>query len=201
MARPAPASRGFTLVEILVVIAIMSALIAMVASAVSRAGPAKNRLVCMNNLRQMGGLLAAASLEGRTRAIPGAGYLLQLRARGEVLEGDERVFFCPQDPAFEETGKPGLSARYARLDLERPPEGLCSYRVRDFRRFPVRPDSPRREPVAVCPHHADGVAVLYADGTAAFLGREALGLRPEDAVVIGPSSPVEFLRMFPEPAR
>jgi hypothetical protein len=155
----------------------------------------------MNNLRQMGGLLLSLSIDGKARPIPGPGYLLQLRPRGEVLEGDERVFLCPQDPAFAESGKAGFEARYARLDPEHPADGLCSYLVRDFRRFPLRPDSPRKEAVAACPHHSDGVVVLYADATVAWLDREALGIAPKEPVVIGPDAAAEFLRMFPGPAK
>lgn len=189
---------GFTLVEILVVISIIAALIGLVASAVSRAGPAKNRLVCTNNLRNMGALLQTLAMDGKARPIPGPGYLLQLRQRGEILQGDERVFLCPQDPAFAESGRPGFEARYARLDLERPGEGLCSYVVRDFRLHPLRADSPRKEPVACCPHHGEGVVVLYADGSVLFIDREKAGVEPGAAVPVGPSSPAEDLRVFPE---
>jgi len=189
---------GFTLVEILVVMAIMAALMAMVSSALVQGPIAKNRLVCMNNLRQIGALSSAAGLDGKVKRHPGAGYLLQFRARGQVLEGDEAVFLCPNDPAFEASGKPGFSARYSSLDLDRAPADLCSYLVRDWKRCPLPIDSPRKEPVAACPHHAEGVMVLYHDGSVRFLDREMLGIAPKVPFVFGPGSPVEDLRVFAE---
>ncbi len=200
LTRPAAAAaKGFTLVEILVVITIMAALMAMVSSALVRAPRAKNKLVCMNNLRNLGALVTAAGIDGKVKRHAGPGYLLQFRARGQVLEGDESTFLCPNDPAIEAAGKPGFSARYASLDLDRVPPDLCSYLVRDWKRCPLALDSPRKEPVAACPHHAEGATVLYQDGSVKFLDRAALGLGPEEAVSFGPGSPSEDLRVFPEP--
>jgi prepilin-type N-terminal cleavage/methylation domain-containing protein len=197
LARRAAGERGFTLVEILVVMAIMAALMAMVASAVVRAPTAKNKLVCTNNLRQLGALMASAAIDGKVKRHTGAGYLVQFRAKGQVLEGDEAVFLCPQDDAFAASGRPGFSARYASLDLDRVPSDLCSYLVRDWKRSPVAADSPRKEPVAACPHHREGVTVLYQDGSVRFLDREVLGIDPKDPIVFGPGSPSEDLRVFP----
>jgi prepilin-type N-terminal cleavage/methylation domain-containing protein len=196
VARPV-GSKGFTLVEILVVITIMAALMAMVTSALVRAPAAKNRLVCMNNLRQFGVLAMEAGIDGRVKRYPGPGYLLQFRATGKVLEGDEAVFLCPNDAAFDASGKPGFAARYGSLDLDRVPADLCSYVVREWKRSPLLVDSPRKEPVAACPHHADGVPVLYHDASVRFLDRAFLGLAPEDPIVLGPGSPCEDLRVFP----
>ena len=201
MARPSTpgaSAAGFTLVEILVVITIMAALMAMITSALVQAPLAKNKLVCQNNLRQVGALILAAATDGKVKRIAGAGYLVQFRAKGQVLEGDESIFLCPQDPAFDASGKPGFSARYASLDLDRVPGDLCSYLVRDWKRAPVAVDSSRKEPLAACPHHSRGVTVLYQDGSVKFLDREMLGVDPKAPIVFGPGSPCEDLRVFPE---
>jgi len=201
LTRPAgapPAAQGFTLVEILVVMAIMAALMAMVSTTLVQGPKAKNKLVCTNNLRQVGALITTAAIDGKAKRYAGAGYLLQFRTKGQVLEGDEAVFFCPFDPAFAAAGKPGFSARYAALDLDHPPADLCSYLVRDWKRCPLALDSPRKEPVAACPHHSEGVTVLYQDGSVRFLDREMLGIAPKDPILFGPGSPCEDLRVFPE---
>ncbi|MEN6408051.1 MAG: DUF1559 domain-containing protein [Thermoguttaceae bacterium] len=62
-------SFGFTLVELLVVITIISMLIGLLLPAVQSAREAGRRATCMNNQRQLA--LAMASLEGRSGHFPG----------------------------------------------------------------------------------------------------------------------------------
>ena len=194
--RPAT-QRGFTLVEILVVITIIAALIGMVAAVIPRAVVANRKVQCQSNLRNIGGVLMERLVNGKMGSRGGPAMLLQAYTLALIREGDERVFLCPNDPAWEESGKPGFSGRYRRIDLDHPDPALCSYRVRDTKRFPLRSDSTRKEPLAACPHHEDGVTVLYDDGSVQFLDRAALGLGPKDPVVVGPGSPAEVLRVFP----
>src|SRR6185503_6806499 len=81
------------------------------------------------------------------------------------------------------------------VDLAHAPRALCSYAVRDFKRFPVDPVSTDPEVIAACIHHRRGAVVLYAGGDAQFVALAELGLSSDDDKTVGPDSKSPVLRV------
>jgi prepilin-type processing-associated H-X9-DG protein len=104
--------RAFTLVELLVILGIITALIAILLPTISRVREQANRVKCASNLRTIGHALTMYAQ--RYGYYPGGslanyGYAWPVRLRA-MLGGDQKVFYCPsQDPRCEWTsGAPGL---------------------------------------------------------------------------------------------
>lgn len=82
--------RGFTLTELLVVVALIALLVAVLLPVVQNARRAAQRTVCISNLRQIG--LAVRMYRDDYQELPP--YLSAVRS----YVGDLRVFVCPVDP-------------------------------------------------------------------------------------------------------
>ena len=79
MAISRPRTGGFTLVEMLVVIAIIGILMGLVMPAVNIAREAGRRLTCKNNLKQLG--LAAQQHVAKTGYFPSSGWGVEVDRR------------------------------------------------------------------------------------------------------------------------
>src|SRR5262245_25950288 len=96
---------GFTLVELLVVVAIIAVLMALVLPAVQKAREAAARTQCLNNVRQIG--LAVLNFESGFRKLPSPGEGLDPSAKGnKVYEKHSTpthlLPYIDQDPLYRE---------------------------------------------------------------------------------------------------
>ena len=123
MRRQRTSKRGFTLVELLVAIAIIAILIAILLPVVIAAKRQANQVVCQSNLRQLGIAMALYAQDSRyfpndvlaihySTPVAGNAVTWPVRLRN-ILRGNQKVFYCPaQDPKCMWTDDaPGVDVR------------------------------------------------------------------------------------------
>jgi prepilin-type processing-associated H-X9-DG protein len=165
------------------------------------------RTTCANNLKQLGTVLVADSVERGWPEDRGAGFLLRLYVRNKKIRGDVKVFKCPQDDrAPWDAGSEEHLAQFESLDprLTDWPDHITSYAGRDPIRFPIPDDPEVNQPIACDRHafHDGGVNVLFFDGKVEFIEWADPELRTtEDDFELGPDGPkfLEALCFRPSP--
>jgi len=198
--------RGFTLVEILVVITIIAALISIVAAVIPKAAAANRKVQCANNLKNIGGMLQERAITKGMGTRGGSAMLLQTYTLGLIRKGDEKVFLCPGDIIIrgQNLDDQEFRKRYESIDLAKIDPLLISYAGRNRKTHPLRPDSREKQGWAVdCQgddgktgHHQGGVNILYDDSSVVFLDNEALGVGLDDPIVVGVDSTIEELKKY-----
>lgn len=148
-------SRGFTLVELLVVMAIIAILVALLLPAVQQASEAARRTGCKNNLKQLG--LALQNYESTHRTFP-PGYV----ARGVL----------PRDPASNETGSGFAWSTFLLPVLDQSP----LFQVLQFRQDAIDPVNiavaATNVTVFQCPSDGGPASFTVSDGVGSYaLGR------------------------------
>jgi prepilin-type N-terminal cleavage/methylation domain-containing protein len=195
---------GFTLIEIMVVIAIIAGLIGTVAIIVPQMQEKQKRFTCQNNLSQLGGIFVAERTEksGKPK-YDGQALWLSWRANAsKIREGQEGVLICPGDNGIAAADTQEAKDKYTNVDLKNPPTDLCSYAARDFSAYPLSNESKkvqiigcdRNGPDGRVAHHKNGLNAVFDDGAARFVEREELGISGDDPIVVGPESSNEMLK-------
>lgn len=198
-------AQGFTLIEIMVVIAIIAGLVTTVAIVVPKMQEQQRKTGCLNNLSQLGQVYLMQAQENRAKAQKYSGVALWLSYRknaSEIKRGDERSLICPGDqgvalPETEEDKK-----KWDNVDLDNPASDLCSYTARDFKNYPLNIESPNKEIIGSDRQGADqrsmmhkgGLVCCYEHGDAQFVTREELGINTENPIVVGPEAENPMLK-------
>ena len=198
--------RGFTLVEILVVITIIAALISIVAAVIPKAAAANRKVQCANNLKNIGAMLQERAITKGLGMRGGSAMLLQTYTLGLIKRGDEKVYLCPGDVIIrgQNLDDQEFKKRYEHIDLNKIDPLLISYAGRNRKNHKLLPDSRDKQGWGVdCQgddgksgHHQGGVNILYEDSSVVFLDNEALGVGVEDPIVVGPDSTIEELQKY-----
>ena len=196
--------RGFTLIEILVVITIIAALIGLVSAVVPKAQNASRKIQCANNLKNIGTMLVERSTAKGLGMRGGSAMLLQTYTLGMIRKGDEKVFLCPGDPRQQQLDDADFRKRYDAIDLNHIDPDIISYAGRNRKLYPIKSDSREKQAWACdCQgvdgrsgHHPGGLNILYDDGSVVFTDHEALGVTVDDPIVIGNESSIPLLKQF-----
>lgn len=198
-------AQGFTLIEIMVVIAIIAGLIGTVAIIVPQMQEKQKRFTCASNLSQLGGIFIIERSEkhGKPKFDGTALWLSWRKDTSKIKQGQENILICPGDGGISPADNPAQVAKYDDIDLKNPPNDMCSYAARDFSTFPLKVESPavqvigcdRNGPDGRTAHHKDGLNIVFEDGSTKFFDREALGITdPKGDIVVGPEATSEQLK-------
>ena len=190
--------KGFTLIEILVVVTIIGVLAGLVVVLIPKGQFEAKKTECMSNVRGLVGLIATSG------NIPtkwgGANLILHLGPKGE-LEGEDRLktLFCPGD-LQENFSEAGGGEAYKALDLKKKDQygHLTSYAGRDQTNKECRTSSTQSK-IIICDdsedhHDKKGFVVGFADGSAKFRHKfQDWEIDVKSPVSIGDGSPIKEL--------
>jgi len=198
-------AQGFTLIEIMVVIAIIAGLVTTVAIVVPKMQESQRQLTCTNNLSQLGQVYLMQAQENRAKAQKYSGVALWLSYRKngtDIKRGDERVLICPGDQGVPLPENDEEKKKWDNVDLMNPPNDLCSYAARDFQNYPINVENPNKEMIGCdrqgndqkTSHHKGVIICVFEAGDAAKMSREELGINSESPIVIGPEAENKLLK-------
>ncbi len=203
---------GFSLIEILVVIAIISLLATLGVRAALNAREAGTVTKCRDNLHQIGQVMLLyhdQRNKGHWPKESGIRFLLKLHSAGELSKRNSETFLCPGTQDVNDTGssgEPGSSYD----DWESLDSSTISYAGRDQQGSPIKGNNLSEIIIAADDNegranHSFVTNYVYADGsTDSFDIKSDIGisLLAEDpgmekgGLPVGPDSPFEPLRVL-----
>lgn len=199
------ARRGFTLIEILVVITIIAAIISIAVPIYTSVQDTKNVTLCKSNLRSIGN--AIQLYHNRFRSYPrtssGLQFLLE-PLKTKIVDLNEKtirnMYVCPGDDDAASAVGPGVVEAYQ--DLENIDPAAVSYAGRNTKDYPLRRKNAGAEVIACDAGgpdgrvfiHRDKINVLYLDQSVQDIDVVKLPNADPAAFEVGPNSPLEALR-------
>ena len=192
--------RGFTLIEVLVVITIIATIAGLVTLLIPRARNKTNEVVCQQHVKELVGLLESAGTS-RYPNHSGPNLILWLVARGQIAGRDTLGnLFCPGDQQ-ESLADVGVAA-YDQLDLNRQGEygALTSYAARNQRDRNDRARKGSIPPVVLVAddsedhHNNQGIVVGLTGGIARWRDKlDDYELNRDEPLIIGEGSSIPEL--------
>ncbi len=209
---------GFTLIEIMIVMAIIVTLVGLVSVGVPKILEHQDKLKCQNNLKEIGQLLITRRSDKGWPSDRGAGFLLRSFLEETELQKNPEVYICPGDDAHafkdlsSEDYRDELLKLLEKYDGNKPenrmnsalPENMISYAGR-LRAVPKEGND--KVPLA-CDrqgefgeemHHKGGINVLYEGGGVSFRERDYFDIADDtETITIGASGKLEDLGYQPD---
>jgi len=163
--------KGFTLIEILVVVTIIGVLAGLVVVLIPRGQQEQIKIECTNNQKQFVGLLQLAD---KAYDFAGPNMILYFVKKEDIKGENLSVLFCPGDPRDSFEGAGGVDA-YKDLDLKAHQyDHLTSYAGRDQENKDCRAAKATSDPlIMTCDdsedhHDKKGFVCGYNDGRVTF---------------------------------
>lgn len=201
--------RGFTLIEILVVITIIGLLMSLAVPAYSNIQEKARVNACQQNLKQIATNLTLWRSRKDQTMMPwpkesGVRFLLVLARDNMIDPKDMKLFLCPgtnDDNTLQDNPAPG--AAYADWDQIDPT--TVSYAGRDTKNFPINKSKEGDEVIASDDNdqrnnHRSQTCYVYADATTAAFDRdtnaaeEGVTFEKDEVVTVGADSKLEKFR-------